>query len=401
MSDLKARQILNDIIGEIDIPDSSYEIAENRYKDLGSWFERQESKCRNFKPHIFPQGSFRLGTVIKPIDENGEYDLDLSCSLEAGITKATHTQRQLKHLVGDDLEAYRIARGIKEAREEKRRCWRLKYADTMSFHMDAVPAIPEESNQIQILLEGMVKIGSERGLAQNLAGFAAAITDIRDTNYEALSPNWRVSNSEGYARWFETRMEQDQVLVEEWKQLAKVAKVDKLPAFQRKSPLQRCVQILKRHRDVMFKNNADSKPISAIITTLAARAYTGEAEIEDALEKILNGMSSLINSSKPLIPNPVNPAEDFADKWYDVEYSHLHLERNFHDWLGQAQSDFNAIVASRDSGVIVEQVQERFAVNLNVDDIRTKLGLGSNSATTAPKQHPITVPPPKPWRTVQ
>lgn len=400
MSDLKAGQILNEIIGEIDIPDSSYEIAENRYKDLGSWFERQESKCGNFKPHIFPQGSFRLGTVIKPVDENGEYDLDLSCSLETGITKTTHTQKQLKHLVGDDLEAYRIARNIKEAREEKNRCWRLKYADTMSFHMDAVPGIPEGAIERQVLLEAMIRIGSDRNLAQDLSALAVAITDTRKSNYSAINPDWLVSNPEGYARWFETRMELAQVLLEEWKHLAKMAKVDKLPAFQRKSPLQRCVQILKRHRDVMFKDNDDAKPISIIITTLAARAYNGEAEIEDALDTILNRMGALINTSKPRIPNPVNPVEDFADKWYDDKYKQLNLERNFYDWLNQAQADFREIVKARDSRLLVEQAMDRFAVRLNEEDIRRKLGLSATTVAVAPKHTVIAEEPARLWSVV-
>lgn len=400
MSDLKARHILNEIIGDIDIPEASYEIAERRYKDLGSWFERQDSKSGCFKPHIFPQGSFRLGTVIKPVDDDGEYDLDLSCSLEFGITKTTHTQKQLKHLVGYDLEAYRIARGIKEAREEKHRCWRLKYADTMSFHMDAVPAIPEESNQIQILLEGMVKIGSDRNLAQDLSALAVAITDNRNSNFSSYTPDWLVSNPEGYARWFETRMELAQVLLEGWKHMAKMAKVDKIPAFRRKSPLQRCVQILKRHRDVMFKENDDAKPISIIITTLAARAYNGEAEIEDALGAILNGMGAQINPAKPKIPNPVNPVEDFADKWYDEKYKHLNLEGNFHDWLSQAQADFRAIVSARDSKSLVEQAMDRFAVRLNEEDISRKLGLSASTVAVPPKHTVITDEPARPWGVV-
>ena len=79
----------------------------------------------------------------------------------------------------------------------------------------------------------------------------------------------------------------------------KVAQVDDLPAYRWKSPLQRCVQILKRHRDVMFADNLDSKPISIIITTLAGKAYQGEVEIADALDRILSNMGSLINPTVP------------------------------------------------------------------------------------------------------
>ena len=60
-----------------------------------------------------------------------------------------------------------------------------------------------------------------------------------------------------------------------------------MPAYkEKKSPLQRVVQILKRHRDLMF-NGDESKPISIIITTLAARAYNKETDVLDALVNVV------------------------------------------------------------------------------------------------------------------
>ena len=101
--------ILEAILENIDIPPSAYEKAKQRYKDLGDWFGRPESKCSGYSPSIYPQGSFRLGTVIRPLGPNDEYDLDMGTRLLKGVTKATHTQKFLKDLVGNDLEAYRIA----------------------------------------------------------------------------------------------------------------------------------------------------------------------------------------------------------------------------------------------------------------------------------------------------
>ena len=72
--------------------------------------------------------------------------------------------------------------------------------------------------------------------------------------------------------------------------MAKAAKVDDLPARKWKSPLQEAIQILKRHRDVMFQDARDSAPISATITTLAALSYRGEPDAASALERILTDM---------------------------------------------------------------------------------------------------------------
>jgi hypothetical protein len=129
MSDHNTRSIFEEILLSLDIPESAYEKAEARYKDLGEWFDQEESLCSPFSPHIYPQGSFRLGTVVRPVTGPLEYDLDLGCRLRFGITKFTHTQEQLKNLVGADLEAYRKARQIESALEEKNRCWRLPYKD--------------------------------------------------------------------------------------------------------------------------------------------------------------------------------------------------------------------------------------------------------------------------------
>ena len=96
MSNTITNRIINEVLDGLDIPDSAYETAKKRYEDLGEWFKRPEAHCYNCDPHIYPQGSFRFGTVIRPLNPKAEYDLDLGCRLRAGITKATSTQKQLK-----------------------------------------------------------------------------------------------------------------------------------------------------------------------------------------------------------------------------------------------------------------------------------------------------------------
>ncbi len=379
MSNAITNRIINEVVAKIDIPDSAYETAERRYKDLGEWFGRKGTNCFPFDPHIYPQGSFRLGTVISPVNQDDEYDLDLGCRLRSGISKATHTQKQLKYLVGADLESYRIARGIKEKKEEKHRCWRLKYADTLNFHIDTVPSIPESAARRQLIQKAMVRAGATDPLAKLVAGSAGAITDNRLKNYDIISDDWRISNSEGFARWFESRMKLARLLLEKRAFEVKVAQVDDLPAYRWKSPLQRCIQILKRHRDVMFADNLDSKPISIIITTLAGKAYQGEVEIADALDRILSNMGSLINPTMPRVPNPVNPEEDFADKWANPNYRHLELEKYFRLWLEQAKADFEAIGNARKIDLIVEQAQTKYAVDLQGSDLNVKLGIDTAS----------------------
>ncbi len=391
-------RIIEAIMETIEIPDSAYDTAEARYKDIGNWFGRQDSNCGRFEPHILPQGSFRLGTVNRPLDENTAYDLDLSCKLENGITKQTFTQEQLKVLVGVDVESYRNARGISEPTREKHRCWRLIYADQLSFHMDIVPCIPEETTARKTVEEAMLKAGADRILSQRVANLAVSITDNRHPSYRQISPIWKLSNPEGYAQWFETRMKLAAGLLEKRAADARLAQIDELPVFRWKTPLQRCVQLLKRHRDLMFQTNSDVHPISIIITTLAARAYRGESDLGDAMEQILGQMGQLVHPDNPRVPNPVNPAEDFADKWYTEEGKKKRLEENFRAWLAQAQVDFTTIMSSRDSGFIAEQVQKKFGTRLSPKLLGEQVVYSAPAVIASPKAHIIQEVPARPWK---
>lgn len=400
MSDHITRNIIDEIAASLDIPESAYEKAEKRYKDLGDWFGRPEAKCAAFSPHIYAQGSFRLGTVNRPLYGRMEYDLDLGCRLRSGITKTTHTQKQLKTLVGADLEEYRKARQIQDKLEEKHRCWRLPYQDELSFHIDSVPSIPEDESIRSAIKASMIREGSLDILAQRVASHTGAITDNRSRNYDAISDDWRISNSEGYALWFESRMKLARQLMEDRAIAARAAKVDDLPARQWKSPLQRAIQILKRHRDVMFSKHPDGAPISIIIATLAAAAYQGEPDVASALERILADMRGCVRPTIPRVPNPVNPAEDFADKWHDPAYRHLQLEENFWLWLEQAQADFRVVAEARDATYLAEAVKAKFASSLDLDRLSAKLDLGANHVVTRPKSHDIEQAPARPWMSI-
>ena len=154
-----------------------------RYHDLGDWLRDQsKAKCAPYKPHVSPQGSFRLGIVTKPLKPE-DYDLDLSCKLQEGLTKVNCSQEQLKELVGADLNAYREERGIREKLESKHRCWRLNYQDHLHFHMDTVPCFPQAESIRQIIQQRMIQAAIPKGLANDVARLAVAITDDRHPSY--------------------------------------------------------------------------------------------------------------------------------------------------------------------------------------------------------------------------
>lgn len=345
---------------QIELPTSAFERADQRYRDLGVFFGSARAKCSKHSPHIFAQGSFRLGTVVRPLAIEDDYDLDVGCRLR-GLTKSSLSQAELKKLVGEDLATYRLENNISQRLEEKRRCWRLRYRDQLGFHMDVVPSIPEGVLPAFLIQERMQSSGIDSALAGQVAKHAGAITDNELASYRVISHAWHSSNSEGFALWFESRMRQARLLLEQ-NALRAGTTIDRLPARRWDSPLQAAIRILKHHRDHMFRTTKDSKPISVILTTLAARSYGGETDLQSALSTIVERMESHIRPTVPRVPNPVNPIEDFADKWPSPTHAHLNLELSVRQWIQRARQDFTRVTTAA-SVPMLEHALEQFGVS--------------------------------------
>ena len=295
----------------------------------------------------------------------------------------SHTQKQVKELVGRELEKYRKARQIEQRLDEKRRCWRLLYKDSMSFHIDVVPCIPEDERRRIMIKEAVTAHLSDEALANEIARLTVSITDNKRSDYEALCYNWNVSNPQGYGRWFSSRVRLAEQAIRNRLLTESRASIEEIPTYKLKAPLQHCIQLLKIHRDIMFKNDQDRQPISIIITTLAARAYQGEEDVTEALLHIVDKMAFYIQTGIPRVPNPVNPEEDFSDKWDTPEGRKLDLEGNFHSWLIQAQSDLHHLAETRDVDDLVKRVEESLGLSLNRKVLLERLG-GSAVSPSVP-----------------
>ncbi len=361
--------VLEAIADAIDIPESMYKEAEKKYNLIGEWLERPASILYGYDPKIYTQGSFALGTVIRPIGDKDEYDIDLVCKLERA-TKLEFTTEKLKVDVGKEVASYARDKDINNP-EDKRRCWTLNYGG--NFHMDILPSLPDAQGY-KVLMESM---HSDLATNKNIIQEAIAITDKLPPEYKIMSKDWLVSNPKGYKTWFDDR----QINVASTRKMSIVESsagvyesVDDVPNHSAKTPLQRAIQLLKRHRDVMFKDDGDDKPISVIITTLAAHAYNNEDTISGALESILNGMHQFIEQREGefWIENPVNPKENFADKWKDEP----HKKESFDIWLKRARRDFGMYLNSKSYNEIPVMLQESLS-KITVGKILPLIGLSA------------------------
>lgn len=350
-----AKSYLDALADELEISDARYEQAEGSYQSLGRWFNRPASSIKAYGPAVYVQGSFGLGTVIKPLHADEEYDIDAVCELKS-LTKSQLSQAKLKALVGAEMEDYRRSQAMAKPMREGRRCWTLNYADGAQFHMDVVPALPN-GHDVKILIESS-------GLDASRAGTAIAITDNEQFGYHDVTPDWPRSNPKGYLDWFKARM---RVVFEKRRRVlaeAVKASVEDIPDYKVRTPLQSAIMILKRHRDIMYvKDELNCCPISIIITTLAAHAYNGDEEIADALLSILSGMETYImrdGRGRAVIANPSDPLENFADKWAEFP----ERERAFFEWLRQAQRDFAYAASLADRNTISESLSPHLGQEL-------------------------------------
>lgn len=365
--------VLEALADAIDIPEHMDQRARDRYKSIGQWLDRKESSLVQLSPEISPQGSFLLGTVIRPIGDSEEYDIDVVCTVN--MSKTDTTMVDLKRSVGIEIKSYTTAHNMNHAPEDGRRCWTLNYADDAQFHMDILPAIPDVERYRTLLNESRA---TNLLANQNIVEAAISITDKTLPQYSTISSDWPISNPKGFAVWFASR--QADVLTARKRRLVEqaiYASVDDVPNYKVKTPLQRAIQLLKRHRNSMFGDD-EHKPISVIITTLAAHVYNGEETIGAALRTILRNMGQFIEEREGTkwVQNPVNPHENFADKWSEVPEK----EKNFFAWLSQAQRDFGTYLAGS-YNAIPDQLQERMT-DTTIKKVLPQLSSTSVSATT-------------------
>ena len=343
-------EILEELGNTLDITETQYKAVVKSYEAVGTWLSKEDSSLAPYSPEILPQGSFILGTMVKPVHDKDDLDIDLVCQLKG--KNPNWTQKDLKTKVGDQLKSNEKYRNMLKV--EGKRCWTLVYSDSANYHMDVLPSIVNSG--YRMILE---KAFTDTEL-KDIDNLAIRITDKKEDNYytETDHLEWLKSNPFGYARWFYQQATLDFV-----KSFSINESIKPVPTYQKeKLPLQRVVQILKRHRDMMFDGN-ENKPISMIITTLAAQAYNKETNIIEALLNIVSNITKYILDFNPYtgekmkwIANPVNFQENFADKWVINQVK----QNTFYEWVKQVNIDIQNSIGKRGLHLIQESLEKPF-----------------------------------------
>lgn len=364
---------LDALLSQVDLTDSQYETARNRYEAVSAWLAECESPFLKVAS-IYSQGSIAMGTANKPIARD-EFDVDLVCHLPSVGTRSDPAA--VKALIGDRLKAHGTYAAMLE---EKQRCWRISYA--REFHLDITPSIPNP----------------------DCANGGELVPD------RALSI-WKPTNPKGYATRFERYAAlRPRLRLSEAAIVSKRAEVEQFPDQEMSKPLlKRIVQLLKRHRDVSFaaRGRAEVAPISIILTTLAARSYAlcatrfAYADAYELMIDVVRRMPEFIGVTQRngmpfyFIENETTVGENFADKWnLDPR-----LPSAFYGWHKAVLALLDLLVRLEGKDRLSQQLQESFgatrdAVRLALAPLTSTVGnaRATGSLLVAPSLGVVTAP---------
>lgn len=320
-------EILIRICLALQLTPTQYQKAESHYSGVSSWLAAPESVLAAIPQEIYPQGSLRIGTTVRPWSRE-EYDLDLVLWLDLdGSVEPIY----LLDLVESRLREHGTYAPLVE---RKNRCIRLRFAG--QFHLDILPARPD----------------------QRLGGTHLLVPD------RAVA-GWKESNPKGYASWFEGRGRLAVLLAE--KRMAAAVEPLPLPEEAReKSTLQLTVQLLKRWRDLRFQRNPDLAPISIVLTTLAGHYFSGQMHPFEALRSIVARVNeSIPQNGRLVVLNPANPLEDLSERWDDDPDSYRAFVRSM--------KDLNQRLAAVTESVGIPESTRELERLFGVDPVQTAL----------------------------
>ena len=333
--------LLGSIAQDLDIPPELRSAVVSEYAHLADWLKRDAENLFQADAAVYPQGSMRLGTATRPVKASQDIDIDLVYRRD--VSRSSVTQEALFTTTRQQIERYVLYRssvGLSVPDlEVGRRCVTLIWKGR--FHLDILPAVPDDQAR--------------------LLGGVGRVDPLLITDKELRL--WQHSDPKGFAAWFDER--QTVILTEKRLAAARAAhvEVEDVPAESVATPLRQSVQLLKRHRDIFFQGGDSLQPASIIICTLAAQAYSQESTTAEALQSIVPRMRQHITKvdGRYWVANPVNPEENFADRWNEAS----DRPEAFETWLAQAEVHLHNLSSAGDLTVITEELSNAYGKDLS------------------------------------
>ena len=169
---------------------------------------------------------------------------------------------------------------------------------------------------------------------------------------DAKRRDWVIRSPKTFVEWFNNQTKKIQgykvktfdnrrIIME-----SEVTPLKKPAPYEMTPTLIRVIQLLKRIKDVFFKDyEGEREPQSIVITTLASKYYNGEFSVYDALLNVVRKMKQLYdNNNRFVVSNPSYPNEVFTEKWP----RHIEYYKNYCDFIYFADSRIRNLASSND-----------------------------------------------------
>lgn len=267
------------LIGRLTPSQEQREFLQSQWNDLAEYLKPRLSEQYGYPTSTWLQGSYKYGTLIKPVHKGEEYDVDVGLYFEwEDDGEAKPSPGQLREWVQQALIVY--MRRTAELREviqpPKERCSRACF--DARFHIDVPVYWLEPSSD-------------SRQLA-------------------TLSDKWEDSDPKAIYLWFKAFVERPE-----------------------RDQLRRLVRYLKGWAAVAFEGFSDSRPSSIVLTVLAAEAFS------ETLRKLLTMTSNPVTLTW-LRFALANPSVDFRTESVLARIMRRHVTLREDDHHAKPARDF-------------------------------------------------------------
>lgn len=326
-------RILITLCEKLQLSDSLYELAEQRYHTIADIIENAPV-MKGVSLNMYAHGSFRLKTTVKPL-KGEEYDLDFVVEI-AIDNEDDMTPTELYNHIYDILSNDGIHNTMVE---KKNRCIRVNYAN--DFHMDIMPG-----KQIN-------------------AGTKEIIVPDKELKYW-----YHHSNPIRYAEWFEEQAKTQ--IITEINQMRKVLcstePIEEHEIVARLEPLRRAVQLIKRYRDIYCDKHNTASVRSIIICTLMGHitsSYSDELQIIMDFCSYVSVLAAESGGEPFEVRNPV-VNEMLSEKWIEDT-------QNYKDFISMTEAlkkDIHRLSALNINSDINTLLKEMFGETVTNDAIK-------------------------------
>ena len=241
----------------VNLNDGRLDLLDERVEAITGFLESSDVFKDNFID-VIPQGSYAHKTIIRPVQENDEFDADILLYLgEVEGWKAADYVEKL-------YSCFRGSHIYREKASRKTRCVTIDYAN--DFHVDVVPYLERHSEKY--------------------------VTNRHEDRFELTNP-------EGYNAWLD---EQNRTASRHLVKVIRLVKYlrDYKQNFSIKSIL----------LNVLLGNQANDAALEE-----DPACYS---DVPTTLKTLMNRLSSYVsdNPTIPVILDPSGTEEDFSDRWH-------------------------------------------------------------------------------------